>query len=613
MPKEPQGRIPESIDFESVNKEVDGIIQTALGMLKDPSRGGTASADGSIPAFEEIDLSAVRDEVNNVRGRRTATNLQITENERRLAEATDRRKDVLEDQANAKRSSIIANQARAQEEALIYASLAQGMQLRPEDVIEVSQKLREERVVGEAMLDEIQRMQSVGLLDNPLEWLANQIQMPSIIEPYNRQVDKVNSLQDMVDTGLATAQQAATFNIKAIPTITAAQAKAAADIATAEGKLLQITAEENLAKESTNYAVQRLSNDLSAATTTMNMSQLEIQQNTQKFQSALRAIDNADNNATRLLKAAELLEKLERTKGLDVILANYDRMMGHPRGTTTRYNFERFGQTQKENIIAIGAGSGGSNPLESMINFSMARPGPEISPQSLRINNWLQERVSAIGSDPNVQRLDEKQKPLAINKKLLEEIEIEKNLAYRPGNLFYEISPAEMIASGTVPAESKLAKALEPFTNISGPVPTEIIATAIRREFPNPTQAAAVLADYYKKNINLRNMSANLEFFHIKPPTEYRVPINGIFFNKFKLDLTRPDQALKYYLVQDQVQALKDERERTPLGPEGQMAPRNGMGEMKPQPSFRDNVRGNLPSSGGNPSGGGQPSNRVRG
>jgi hypothetical protein len=122
------------------------------------------------------------------------------------------------------------------------------------------------------------------------------------------------------------------------------------------------------------------------------MTALQIQQEGEKLKAKIYAINQAETNASRLLKAAELLEKLEKTKGLDVLLKNYDRTMGHPEGTTTRYNFERLGEVQRQNIIAAGAGSLGplNDPLSSLEIFQASRPGPGLSLETRGFANYLQ-------------------------------------------------------------------------------------------------------------------------------------------------------------------------------------------------------------------------------
>lgn len=557
--KNPQGRIAESVDFEAVNKDVDNLVQSAIGLLQDPSRSG-ATASGKSPGFAEVDLSATRDEVNNVRARRTATNMTIDSDVERMNTAGNERSRAQKAEGQANSDKALADQARASQEAAIYQALGESMQIRPSDIAEVAQTLRKERAVAEGMRDHIAQMQSVGLLDNPLEWLTNQIQLPAVIEPYNRQVDKVTTIENVLDNSITTANNAAQYNNKAIPAITAAQGNAAARAAVEKANVLAAQTSEELARQNVTFAVQKLSNDLMAANATVNMSQLELQKAHYEYQAKINAIAHAENNATRMLKAAELLEKLEKTKGLDVLLANYDRIMGHPNGTTTRYNFERFGQAAQQNITAIGAGSGGSNPFEATINYSLARPGPLASQATVKLHGWLQDKLADIGADPNIQRLDEKQKPLAMNKRLLEKIEDEKTDAWKPGSVFHEVSPAEMLISGNIDPNSKLAKILEPYKNVPT-VPTELIAASIRKEFPSVGQAAVVLADYYRKNINLRNITTNSSIFKIDMPAEYNVPLQdfrgypGVYGNfgayKGKLDLTKPDQAAKYLLFMD--------------------------------------------------------------
>lgn len=551
--KAPAGRVAESVDFDEVNKNVDSLVQDAIELLRKNSGGKGASA--TRPDYNPVDLSRLRGEVDRSGANRDATNLQIGVERDRMNDAADRKDAAVAAKSQADQDSVKADQERAAQEAKVYADLGDAMGVNVNDIAALADRMRIERPRAEQLLQEVQDMQSVGLLDNPLDWFMNQLQMPAKTEAYNRQADKVNGMQNTLDASLQSAANAASFNTKAIPSITAAQAAAKAGSIAEAAKIEQAKQQEELARHNVTFAVQRLANDLNVASATNNMTSLEITQAHHEYQAMITGIQFADNNATRMLKAAELLEKLEKTKGLDVMLDNYDRIMGHPKGTTTRYNFERFGQAAQQNIVAIGAGSGGSNPLEAMINFGNGRPGALASPASIKVHTWLQDKTADIGANARVQSLDEKQKPLVMNKLLLAEIDSEKDSAYKPGTLFYQLHPAEMLASGQIAADSKLAQVLEPYTkDPNTPVTSEVIVAAIRKAYPNIAEAAIVLSEYYQKNVTLRNANMNLNLFKIGAPKDYKVPMNvpgyGSMF-RGKLNLTDTADAAKYLIFKD--------------------------------------------------------------
>ena len=547
-------RIPESIDWQRVNRDVDALIQGAIGdLLRGGSGRDAAGASTQVPTFQRANLDDLKNEVGRVKSSREVSHAQVGEEQVNYITAGKRKTDAIEAKGQAEASEIDANAAKAEQVAKIHRDLALSLGVDVESIAEVAHRIKLERPKAEALLSEIQEMQSVGLLDNPLEWFVNQIQLPAKVDPYNRQADRINTLQNALDASLKTAQDAAAHNTKGIPAITAAQAVAAKDKVIQQAVIDKATAEQELAKQNIGFAQQKLANDLSVANLTKEMTQLEIQQNLAAYQAAIYKITSADNDATRKLKAAELLEKLERTKGLDVILESYDRVMGHPKGTTNRYTFERLGKDQAHNIIAIGSGSIGSGPAEAVINFMSARPGPELSQETGRLFRYLQGKFADISASSDIQRLDQKEKIYTMNKKLTEEVQKDINRADVLGSIFYEMSPATMLGSGKIPTDSRLFKVLEPLTKETGPVPTEVVIAAIQKEFPNPVEAGIVVADYYQRNITQRNTAMNAQAAGIKLPNEYKVKSPGVLWDSGtpNLDLTKPENATKYLLLQN--------------------------------------------------------------
>jgi hypothetical protein len=556
--KTPGGRIAESIEWDQVNRDVDDLIQGAVADLL--RGGGTRDAKGRtiVPSFQKVNLNELKGEVKRTQKERDITEGIIDTEKAKGEAATLKKGEAIEAGAQAQATLAQANQAQAEAVAKIHRDVAIALGVDPEAIAEVAQRIKLERPKAEEMLAEIQQMQSVGLLDNPLEWFVNQIQMPSKTEPYNRQADKINTLQNTLDTGLKTAQDAATFTNKGLPTITAAQSLAAADIAIQKGKEERFKAEQELASRNVAFAVQKLSNDINTANLTRDMTQLEIQQNIQSYQASITAINLAETDAMRKIKAVELLEKIEKTKGLDVVLANYDRIMGHPPGTTTRYNYERSGKEHAINITSIGAGTAGASPFDALVNVSLGRPGPNMAPDTRRMFNYLQSHAFTIAGTPEIQRLDGSEKKMVMSKKLQDQVDIDVARAHVMGTPFYELPPATMLGSGKVPANTRLFKALEPLTKQTGPIRTQDVVETIRKEFPNPTEAGQVIAEYYARNITLRNLSMNAQLFGVKLPNMYRVETGFGIFSKPTFDLTKPEEATKYILMEDLVKQSGD-------------------------------------------------------
>lgn len=550
-------------DAEEAARMADDLVSGAITSLKRPI---------TIPSTKGVDLTKAREDTRRVRESREDATDVIDLETGRLLDAAELQKEAIKREGGAAADKVMADQSRAQQEADVQKYFAElfGISMNPDaDIALTAQRLRELKPGAEEKLRRIQEMQSVGLLDNPLAWIANQIQMPAAIGDYNAEAQVINSLQATIDNAIQSGQNAATFATKGLPTITVAQAQAEAARLKALADKNQAVTDENLAKTNVTFAVQKLANDLNVANQTRNMSAIDLQNEQTKYQSLVNEINLADTHANRLLKAAQLLEKLEGSKGLDVLLENYDRVMGHPKGTTTRYVFEKFAENQRQNIVAIGAGSLGADPFEGMINWYKSRPGPGASPETRRFFEYLRDSSEKIAVDQKVQMLDEKQKPAAISARLKEQIRLDLNDASKVGGVFYEMSPTAMIASKELPADSRMAEMLKPFTNQSGPVPTQMILEVFNKEFKNPVEAGQAISEYYSRNIKLRNSVMNTSVAGVSLPKEYKikqVPFGSLPFTearRMQFDLTKPEQATKLVLVMRQNELA---RHALPLG-----------------------------------------------
>lgn len=541
-------------DVEDARRMADDLVRSAITSLRKPI---------TIPSSSGVDASDARNAFKKSSNQRDITNEIIDTESERYGSAAETYKEAITRGGKASADKVMADQARAQQEAELQSYFARlfGVTDSPDaEIAVVAQRIRQLRPIAEAKLRNVQEMQSVGLLDNPLEWFANKLQLSAAISDYNAEAILINSLQGTLNSSIKTGQNAANFASRGIPTITTSQAKADADKLVALAVQNRVIADENLAKQNVSFAIQKLSNDITIANQTKEMTQLDLQNEQIRYTSLINEINLADKHSERLLRAAQLIEKLEGTKGLDIILAQFDRTMGHPSGTTTRYTFEKFAESQRQNIIAIGSGSIGADPFEGMINWYRSRPGPGASKETVRFFDFLRDESEKISVTADVKLLDEKQKPAIISKKLKEQIQLQINDASRLGNIFYEMTPAQMIASGAVPADSHLAKVLEPFTKQTGPIPTNMILEAINKEYPNPAEAGAVISDYYKRNIQLRNSVMNTSLAGITLATNYNIR-KGIVVGmeesgglgggiRMQFDLTRPEEATKFILLQ---------------------------------------------------------------
>jgi hypothetical protein len=532
----------DSTETQFAFKDADEIIKEAIRSI--------TGEQTKAPTFEVTDLKDLISDVGTVRNQRTATNKVIDTETTRVGDAAKLQKEGIAGKAQADQDKARADQDRAQQEANTYKYFADLFGISTDSSAEIAQvagRLRSERPVAEKMLQEVKSLQGVSFLDNPIEWLGNQIELPARTGAYNRQADIVNSLELTLTNSIKTAQDAAVLSSRSIPTITAAQGKATADAIANQAKIDAAKADDTLARINVDFAVRKLSNDVAAAGATQAMTAEQIKQRQLTYQDAINKINLADNHTNRLLRAAQLLEKLEDEKELNVILRNYDRIMGHPDGTTSRFTFTKFAEAQRQNIVAIGAGSLGADPYTGMVNWFSSRPGPAASKETSTLMNYVRAEAEKIAVSQKVQMLDEKQKPQAIAAALRENLVNEFKSPNKPGSLFYELEPSKMIASNAIPVDSHLGKVLKPLADTqTGPIPTNVVVEAIFQGFgKNSTVAGQVISDYYKKNIQLRNDSMNSSLLGVKLPVEYVVRSTE---TRQRFDLTKPEEATKYLL-----------------------------------------------------------------
>lgn len=533
------------IDVEEATRQADALLQGAIGEFSKPL---------VVPTSTPIDLTRAEETLNRaeVTGGEHAQTLR--ESEALFKAATEQEKAAIGKGGEAKAAGELAIGARQKEEAAGYQYYQRlfGMDIAPDAAIaNAAHRQTEIRKGMEAKLDRVNRLKSVSLFDNPIEFMLNTMELPGAIEDYNIDVTKVNNLQQSIDDGIQSARNAGDLNNKGIPTITDSMAAANANIALAEAAKKKADADQKLATTSVDFASKKLATDIALAHATRETTQLEMQNEKLKYETLVNAVRLADTHAVRLEGAAKLLYDLADKASLDVLLKQYDRNAGNPVGTTNRQLFNRLPAQERENIAAIGAGSAGTNPYEFLKNFQ--HPGPLLSPETRRLFEFVQSEARTTQLPANTPKeLREQTLGDALKKKVTDAMVN----GYKQGSLFFEMSPAKMIAANAVPMGSKLEEILTPLAKIEGPVPTNVIIEAISKAYPNPTEAGSVISDYYKANIALRNKSLNMSLMGMRPLETYKVPIKSYTFmntpfggHRDVFDLTRPEEATKYLII----------------------------------------------------------------
>jgi hypothetical protein len=536
-----------SLDIEEATRQADALMQGAIDQFTKPL---------VIPSYKPIVIpDSINKTLDNAKQSREAHAKTVDESQKLFSTATQQEKEAIGQEGESKAALARSMGERSQQEAEGYQYFQRlfGMDMAPNAAIanaaEVQQELRE--TLPEKR-DRINKLHATTLFDDPIEYILNAMELPAAISDYNTTVDKINSNQTAINEGIQSAKDAGELNNRGIPTITASMAAANANVALAEAARKKADADQNLATVSVDFATKKLTQDLALANATRDTTHLQLQQEELKYRSLVNAIQLADSHAARLQAAAKLTYEIADKAHLQqVILNQYDKNIGNPPGTTTVLLFNRLPQAQRDNITAIGSGSAGINPYEALQNIT--RIGPNLSPETGRLLSFISEKQSVIPPGVGV---DKKVNDQRIAKILTEDIQKEMSNPSK-SRIFKEMSPAKMLASNAVPAGSKLEQVLLPLTKIEGDIPTDTVISTIIAQYDNPTEAAAVVAAYYRANIDLRNKSINLGLVGMKPTDSYPVAATSFTFlntplggSTQKYDLTKPEEALKYIIIQ---------------------------------------------------------------
>lgn len=544
--------LPALSNSTEAQQMADDLIRGAITSLKTPI---------NVPEYEGVDMSGITRGLDKASAQAETANANIGIERDRANEANDRKKKGIEGKGAAEADLARADQEKAQLIANIHSQVAAAMGFDPnEEAAILGAHIADLRPQADAKLKEIQQLNQPG---DPLEWIANQFILPSKIQAYNAVAMQINSSQAAIDGAIDTAKNIEDFALRGVPTITTGQAKAKADIALNEATKLSAQADEDMAKVNVTFAQNKLANDLAIIAQTDSMTQIQQKENKQKYEAAINAITLADTHAKRQLEAAKLLEMLEDKNALRVIIANYENFMGHAPGTFSLATFKALKKERQDDVIAIGTGSLGTTPASAMYNFYANKPVMgRVNPEVLRLMQWIHDKAEPIATNARTQAIDEKQKMAMIDMGVNASMQVEINDAARMGSLFYEFSPAKMISSGAIPANTPLAKILEPLANTSGNVPTEMVLQTILKEVKNPNEAGAAIAAYYQKNMELRNSTMNTQSMGVKLPATYTVrdSISPIGFFKAQFDLTKPADATKWILFQQQKKQVEQGR-----------------------------------------------------
>jgi hypothetical protein len=527
--------------FADTTAASDALLESAVKQLQVPI---------NTPSYGGANLSPAQKALDRLNRSRTNTENVINTENARVDSASQAQKSAIESYGQASADLTFATQQRQQQEADNWVQAQHILGASADQ--ELGQRLARLPALKEQADQELatlKEMGSVGFLDDPLEWAYNQIQLPARTRSYNRTADLINSENTFIEEGINRSKELAEFSNKTIPTTTAAMARAQAGKELAMSKEKMALTDIALATTNVDFATKKFAEDLAVSNATNSTTQLQIQEAHNRYSAQIQAIQLAETRINRDLKAAELLTTVGSGRALDVMAMQYDRMMGNPEGTTTRSIIKMLPEQQRLNIAAISTGTFAVNPYQFVETLRQIRPGPNFSPETARLQSWLEDKIGGISSTAEVVRItDKKIRDEAIAKTLNNFIAIE---AKNPedSKIFSALSPGVMIQRGLIPADSPLGKTLTPLVNAEK-VPTPLLVSTLAATTTKPEDAGALVSWYYKNNVAYRNTAMNLKAAGIPQDSTYRVTAPGSFGDSsMVLDLTKPADATKYVLM----------------------------------------------------------------
>lgn len=524
--------------------------------------GKNLQQEFTIPTFKGVSTKKAEAEVQKTRGSRDELSSSVTEGKSVFKSATADAKAAIGAEGQARADRANADQLQSQEIADAHRMTNQlfGLGVNASDAIAVL--ANENTKIKPAMdkdLAEIEQMQSVGPLDDPIAWLFNGLQLPTRIQKYNTVAAKYNNNEAMIQNGIQNSAAMGTQLTKGIPTITAAQGKATADLAVAEANKLKAIADQNFAIHTVDLSNKKLAGDLAIAGDTLKLTQLDIEQAKIRYTSQIEAIKLAESHTDRLLKAASVYEKLDDIAKQKVVLGNAEDKLGYTRGTLTPSTLKLMKAEDRDSILAIGlSDTFGRNPYDVLKTVSKVKLGPGISEDTMKVINYIQGKAGIIK-----RQMDEikdnsvppEQKEAMFSAKLNNLIKADMEEAEKPGNFFHELSPAKFFMANKNLVDSPIGKILAPLASKDQEIMTkDIVATVVEGMGGNVSTAGGAISDYYKKNVELRNAAVPYRGAGgIEISNSYFVTLRG-----HRYDMTKSGDATKFAIVQTNEKALAD-------------------------------------------------------
>lgn len=552
--------------------------------------------------YQSPDTAKFLDAVQRVRDVATQNMGDIDQQRENFRVATEQEKQGIQQVAGATIQQDNANQARAQ--IIADQNYAVNKQFGVDgnddflaNKIGLFHKLNDQYLVQEQTNEvlkqsvandaaQLREEANVNFLDDPIRWLAGVFKIPQLndtVEAGKNQIEVLNNKQ----AGLASAITAVSQDINetvaaskdakearagTIPAITAQQAAAANNLATAQATEKAAAADQKLAVQSSSFANQKFAEVVTSFNTEHAVQTLAQQNAELQWRSSLQGLAKADSDAKAKLMIVEMMTKINDNATLAGVLRLSEAQLGLPPNSLTISRYRSWPDRMKEGVIGIGMGYTGATPGDAYFNVKTladggVQPGPGLPQQQQQILQGtradlerFQAASVAAGTFPTGKEAQRAFLIAHVNQRYAEmQANPTSNSAENP---YYEQTPQNIAAYDQTFAQTKVGKILQPLiTGTSAPDTGQVIKT-LQAGAADTNEAAKMISDYYRYNTAVKNSIVDYKKFGLKPVNSYfyMAPVPGAIFgeNLRRFDLTNPVEVKNMLLRQQKAQAMKD-------------------------------------------------------
>ena len=560
------------------------IQEVAMRVINAPQRGlpgyrapSSAAFDAGMARTREAAVNFDRISRDALTTQTAAADAIKTENQN-LADAV-----AADANAKQQRAEALAQQARD-----VAANMGMGIATDPDSLI--AQLSTESIALREAARQQKRDLAvrgSVSILDNPLAWIENQFTMPGLVAQQNALVGEAAAKESQINQLIASKTNALNYANRTVPTISAIEAKAAADTARANANIAGANADRDLAAANIAFGNNLFARELSLTgqeAQALNFKQQEAQR---AWQAQVEAVRFAASQDQSRLAAASLMANIEKRLGPGQsnaeIARGVERFYGMPLGSIPDSSIATLPPATRAAVLAMSLG-GTATPSQALSQLEAspfrwgntpagyARRETAVAMAELFNSTAMMQTLTRTGTKPTVAQLDaaDKQVTEIIAQQFAnpEAFRGKTNLAAipTPDRLFTRTasgtvapSAAFMTAAGAAGVSQTSAASIaalvspllaRPSANIDASTLVRTIMTGAQANGATPQQASSLVADYFRTAVTARNMNANFSAFGVVLSDEVansyitRMSTPGLFNKATPVDLTKPENVM---------------------------------------------------------------------